>query len=302
MVVKHFPLSLLQLAGTESSEFEALRKGLVLLSQAPYVPVAVVFVHGWGGAARSTWEQFPQVLEDMTGSHGVDAFFLDYRSRGDAALWSASVLQMFIADLVRDPVSAFVNPSLPTGAPLRARKSYEHILIVAHSLGAVITRRALLDLRDPLRPSGAVTDDQLSRVRLLFFAPAHSGADVAALIGSGLGLDALPGAKLVGEAALLFMPSLRDLQPGSQTLNDLRDNTRSALAEAPTKTRYLRAAVLHAERDRVVRLARFEGDPPHTPVPQRNHRSICKPDRNYKIPGRALQAQLQSMQPASTKE
>jgi len=298
----HFPLSSLRIAsGTESSEFDALGKGLILLSQATRVPVAIVFVHGWGGGARKTWEQFPQVLEEIPESGGVDAYFLDYRSRGDTAMWSASVLQMFIADLVRDPIAAFVNPSLPTGQAHRTARAYDHILIVAHSMGAVITRRALLDLRNPLRPSGAFDDEQLSRIRLLFFAPAHSGADVAALIGFGLGLDTLPGGKLVGEAALLFMPSLRDLSPGSQTLNNLLMHTRTALAEAPTTTGYLRAAVLHGEKDRVVRLADFEGDPPFVPVPRQNHKSICKPDPNYTKPGDALAAQLQAFRTPSSR-
>lgn len=260
----------------------------VLLSQGQQVSCAVVFVHGWGGDGRMTWEHFPEILASLADAAQLDAFFVEYPSREHTVVFCAAKLRQFFYDLVDNPVEAILKKSLPTDAaprPLATR--YERIVVVAHSMGAVISRRALLDLGLLGLP-----ENDLKRFRLLFFAPAHCGSNIARLISSGFGLDFLPGARLVGEVARWFMPSLSDLEPGSQTLTKLVTDARAERQVHKEVAAYLCAKVYHAQGDKVVEQNDFEGDCPLDPVMRRDHRSICKPDNAYLIPAKALSQQL----------
>jgi pimeloyl-ACP methyl ester carboxylesterase len=266
-----------------------------LISRAAEVTVALVFVHGWGGSATSTWEQFPQVISQMEEAGRIDAYFLDYPSTTRKVAFCADMLRQFLFDLAREPAAAVINGTLPAGAePRSANESYTHIFIVAHSMGAVISRRALLDLE--------LDRAELNRFGMLLFAPAHCGSNLALLIDSGLGLDFLPGAKVVGEAARIFLPSMRDLEPGGATLVQLADDARRRQEGPGESSKYLKARVYHAEKDRVVEQLRFVGDYPTVPVLRRTHRSICKPDLDYPRPAVALADLLTPVLPTRSRE
>jgi hypothetical protein len=127
---------------------------------------------------------------------------------------------------------------------------------------------------------------------LLLFAPAHTGSRIPLLIGSGYGLDFLPGAAVVGSLLKLYFVSLRDLEEGSPFLSDLaRDNreVREARQSQNQVAPHLRATVLHARNDKVVTQQDFDADYPYYPVMGRNHRTICKPADDYTKPIEALQ-------------
>ena len=255
--------------------------GLVKLSRSGHVPYAVVFVHGWGGDSEATWDRFPDALARMEGAGKLDAFFLHYPSMTHTMPFCASKLRQFFADVAREPVQCLLRDSLPSGAMARgANAKYERILVVAHSMGAVIARRALLDL-----PANGVQSDAF---RLLFFAPAHCGSNLALLIGSGFGLDRIGFAKVVGEAARMLLPSLRDLEVGSAALRKMSVDVMRAHQSRDGGVEHLRAAVYHAQNDKVVEQDDFEGDPPFEPVMDKNHRSICKPSSEYAVPVDAL--------------
>ncbi|HEY7248668.1 MAG TPA: alpha/beta fold hydrolase [Xanthobacteraceae bacterium] len=255
---------------------------------------AILFIHGWGGNAGGTWESFPQLAATMSEASGADIFFLDYPSLESQVPFCAAQLRSFLMDLVRAPADTIINSSLPATAPRRTRAMrYRRIVVIAHSMGAVIARRALLDLDLP--PPDGLTDDELGRFAFLFFAPAHCGSAIPLLIGSGLGLDFLPGAKLIGALARLWFQSLRDLEEGSAFLAKLaQDNkqTREARTGRGGSIGHLRAIVYHAHNDRVVSQNGFDQDPPFRPVMDQNHRSICKPNAEYREPFEALRAIL----------
>ena len=198
--------------------------------------------------------------------------------------------------MVRDPIGQIVNPSLPTAAPRRLESArYRKFMIVAHSMGAVVSRRALLDL-DQQSPEG-LAGDELEKFDLLFFAPAHCGSLIPLLIGSGLGLDFLPGAKLIGSMSQVYFQSLRDLEVGSDFLNQLAADCaqlREAHTEQSVPIRHLRATVYHAHNDHVVIQNNFDRDPPFRPVMNQNHRSICKPNATYREPIEAFRALFNS--------
>jgi pimeloyl-ACP methyl ester carboxylesterase len=287
--LRHYPQGVMQWVGDRGW----MPKSQVLLNSGPALD-AIVFVHGWGGDARATWETFPQAVATMPEASFTDVFFLDYPSTTSQVPFCANQLRRFLFDVVRNPVSKIINGSLPRGAPKRnADDRYERVFIVGHSMGAVIARRALLDLDEPAPV--VLSDEEFATLRLLFFAPAHSGSNVPLLIESGLGLNFLPGVATVGRCVKLYFQSLADLEHGSGTLKQLAEDCR-LIRERRTLRKasieHLRASVYHAHNDRVVSQNRFDLDAPFDPVMQKNHRSICKPCRGYLTPVEALSALL----------
>ncbi|MCK1705218.1 alpha/beta hydrolase [Bradyrhizobium sp. 146] len=255
---------------------------------------AIVFVHGWGGGAGKTWEMFPEIVAKA--APNADIFFLDYPSMDSQVSFCAVQLLRFLKDLVNDPMHTIVEPSLPSSAPRRGQATrYQRIFLVGHSMGAVVCRRALIAL-DQSPPDG-LTDDDLGKFRLLFFAPAHCGSAIPLLIGSGLGLDYFPAAKLVGSLMVIWLQSLRDLAENSLFLANLAKDSQR-LREERTKRSvlfsHLRAKVYHAHNDRVVIQNEFDQDPPFNPVMGKTHRSICKPTEYYLTPAEALDALLKT--------
>jgi pimeloyl-ACP methyl ester carboxylesterase len=287
----HYPQSDLRWAGDQGW----MPKSQVLLSR--HRPLSgIIFVHGWGGSSGSTWEEFPEALGTMPETAKSDAFLIEYPTLTETVAFCASQFRRFVFDVIRDPVERVVNPSLPLSAPTRdPMDRYERVLIVAHSMGAVVARRALLDSGERATPAARLTDDEFQKIRMLFFAPAHRGSQIPLLIGSGLGLDNLPGAKMVGAILKVWMRSLRDLEEESPALKKLAADAleevrRRESRNAPTDD--LRAKVYHARGDKVVVQEDFDLDYPFEPVMERNHRTICKPFRAYRTPIEALSAML----------
>jgi hypothetical protein len=162
-------------------------------------------------------------------------------------------------------------------------------------MGAIVARRALLDSGERAEPALRLTDGEFAKIRMLFFAPAHSGSRIPLLIGSGLGLDNLPGAQLAGALLKIWMRSLRDLEEGSSTLRKLAADATGEISSRASRnvaTDHLRARVYHARSDRVVVQNDFDPDYPFEPVMGKNHRTICKPLEGYRTPIEALSAML----------
>ncbi len=253
---------------------------------------AVVFVHGFAGSADGTWERFSQSLRRMKEAASVDAFFVEYPSTTTGVPFCAAQFRMFLFDLLREPALQIVNGSLPDGAPKRPPGPlYGKILLVGHSMGAVVSRQALLELdRNELR------EEERARISMIFFAPAHKGArDVARYVATGFGLDRLPFSSVIGGLLRLRYRSVDDLIKTSDCLQDL--NTASkALREqrraAGAQWDYLRARVFHAHGDRVVYQDAFDDDQPMEPVMAQNHRSVCKPRAGYSSPEDAVRQWL----------
>lgn len=291
--VQHLPLTDLRVGNGDGRWW---RHSQAMLCYHDMVENAIVFVHGWGGSPGGTWEAFSQALATMGQAGQSDVFFLAYPSRGNQVAFCAAPLRNFLFTLVRDPLSEIIDLTLGPHVPARRRRQqYRRIYVVAHSMGAVIARRAIIDLDRP--SSEALTPEESDLFRLLFFAPAHCGSHLALLIGSGLGLDFVPGAKVAGHLAQIWLPSLRDLEVGSRALSDLERDCRSLRQEragrdAPVD--HLIARVYHAHRDRVVSQNSFDADPPFQPVMDRNHHNICKPDPDFQMPVAALRAMLSS--------
>lgn len=236
----------------------------------------VMFVHGFAGTATGTWLQFPGLLPVTQKGRNRDFVFYGYDGLRTRATVSAVELLAFLNDLFTK-TAQIVNGSLPAGVPRRpANFTYTDVLVVAHSLGAVVSRQALLFAHKR-------GDAWAGKTRLVFFAPAHMGADVLRLVGEAL--TGLPG--LIPAAFKYRYQVLQDLEPNSQMLQFLRDEVQQALPAAP----YLAArAVIIAGNDKVVSPVPFVGDPqPPQLIPNRSHTGVCKPTAGFIDPLTAVE-------------
>jgi pimeloyl-ACP methyl ester carboxylesterase len=241
---------------------------------------ALIFVHGFGGASTGTWDLFSSLLPEEPLFSRHDLFFYGYESLRQTTAYSAAKFLEWLKEILVDP-STVVNSLLCPSAPRRPPDfTYEQVTIIAHSMGAVVTRRALLDLA-----SDAVMSSPLDRVRMVLFAPAHLGGDVIRLAA-----EALVPLKLALVVPFLKFrwPSLKDLEPGSITLDLLREDTLRAIEESRAihgSTRHLiAAAVIHGQKDRIVNQNQFCLDPRLTPFDGRGHIGVCKPCVDFRKP------------------
>lgn len=240
--------------------------------------VLIVFVHGFRGDALETWQQFDELaIIDPKFKH-ADLLFFGY----DGYLSNVLAGSSFLFDLLmrtdqdRETLVGVNKPAL-----LKARQDgYSCLILVAHSLGAVVSRWALLR---------AVEENCAwrSKVKLLLFAPAHTGSDIAAAAtaaASGYSW-ALP----FVEAAKAKVPLVKELDPGSKLL--------ATLAERVSKVHHneacLRASrVVIAEHEIVVSNLPFPGDPCPDALRGTDHSTVCKPTTYRREPIRFLQELL----------
>jgi len=145
---------------------------------------AVVFIHGFSGDARKTWENFPDFLSKKSELKGWDVYTMGYETalypdilRG---IWSANAGLETLAGLLR------------TTLTLGRLSTYEAVAIIAHSMGGLVAQRALLDT------------DVRKRVSHLFLFGTPSGG----LIKAGL--------------VRRFKTQFRDMAPNSDFLKNLR--------------------------------------------------------------------------------
>lgn len=230
----------------------------IIASRSPATK-CVVFVHGFDGDALATWAGFgaPGALNEKEFA-STDLIFFGYDGLQSNALAASS----FLFDLLDGLMSGSVRPS----------SSYTRCVIVAHSLGAVVSRWALLRAYD----SGC---DWIDKTRYLLFAPAHSGG----VIVDGV-LELLDGnaiMKALGAAAKIGMPLLRELASDSAMLKTLERKTRAAKgcnAVRPNR-------VVIAEYEDIVSNLPFPGDPYPTAMRDAHHTTVCKPAKYFDAVG-----------------
>ena len=57
---------------------------------------AIVFLHGFGGEARRTWQQFPRLMTLCEEFYGVDFYYYGYRSIGKGVIKLANAFRSFV--------------------------------------------------------------------------------------------------------------------------------------------------------------------------------------------------------------
>ena len=218
----------------------------------------ILFVHGFNGDALETWEGFDTVaLRDSRLKH-ADLVFFGYDGVRSNVLASASFLYDLIDDLLTKGTSV---------ADLRNEVvKYQRCVVVAHSLGAVVSRWAILRGYTEHRP-------WMERVRYLLFAPAHCGEIIVGNLMEVLATTKITKA-LVG-VAHSTVPLLKELGPESRVLRTLEHRTRAAISAGCETLRANRVVV--AEYEDVVSNVPFAEDPFPTAVRDAHHTSVCKP-------------------------
>jgi hypothetical protein len=241
-----------------------------------------VFVHGFRGKALSTWLSFPDFVDEFDGLRNVDLLFYGYASSPQRMQNMAINLRSQIDAVWEDPgnlgpEAAEALAARPTLIEKGRHAAWDRVLFVAHSLGAVVLRRALLDCH--LDAAARYDDAHWSRHSgLCLFAPAHSGANLLRLIGETFLTVGIPVASVLKQ----IYPCLQDLEEGCEALIALREDYRN-LAEGP-RSRVNALAVILAENDRVVDPARFPGDPVAEQINGKGHMDVCKPSRECRVP------------------
>lgn len=227
----------------------------------------VVFVHGYDGDAVKTWADFPKGPRVRPWWGDADLLFVAYRSMRETIKGTA--------DRLRDSLPRFYPRPLPAAMgipPYEARvdvSPYRELILVGHSLGGVVLRKALSDCADAHEKGGARHPMLDAKLRL--FSPAHFGYNpagkLAALKETGSLYDVLSTVK--GR----WSPAYRDLQPDSEVLRAIRRRTERLSTNYPV----LRANILWAEPDHIVVPERYDTDLDDYTVPGQTHVSVCKP-------------------------
>jgi len=287
------------------------RNGSVgLLSLAEDVDTAVVFVHGFLGDATSTWEHFPYLIDICAGEYPwwneTDAFFYKYRGshRIPIAVHAEEFLR-FLAGIFPFPDERLFIPSsasLERLRPLGFR--YRKLVLVGHSEGAVVIRRAVAakyKLVRETRPEGPRgTSGDYARISaelragqeqflqanpdldatVILFAPAHLGASLTGW--PGLLLGYFRAVRLL-QPLIDSLTGYDDLKKDSPVLSQLQRDTESFATES-SFCRAFRAQSYFGEKDRVVYISEYTTDPKAVIAAGHGHTSICKPTLNYKEP------------------
>ena len=239
---------------------------------------AIVFVHGFNGEAVGTWSLFERFLPQDPRCAGCDLVFFQYDSVYTNCAISASELHTLLTRLSTDRATLVDETLGSSGRPPRPVK-YKRVLLIAHSMGAVVARKALLRMyRNRNKDLWAKT------IILLLFAPAHLGAHVTHLV-SLLGIIPYVGQML--PFVRYKIPALTELginERGqmSRSLEDMRTDTKEALERGAF---YLRARkVIFGTADKVVVPGEYCDDENFDSVAGREHKDICKPTTDYLDP------------------
>lgn len=248
----------------------------------------IVFVHGFKGNATDTWVDFPTMTPDRANCSGADLIFYQYDSLKTQPTITAGLLRKFIQSLWMD-AAAISNATLPSAAHRPSRFRYEKLTLVAHSLGAVVTRLAMIDAIRA-RP---MPDPWVCQTKLFLFAPAHKGAEITRLAVEGLSGLPVIGAYLNPLFSLFRQryPVLRALVPGSTVLRELEERT-IELLRAPGGAPLRAAGVVWGQHDNVVENLVFGDDPPSEVILGKGHLDVCKPSREFTRPLELLESLL----------
>jgi hypothetical protein len=224
-----------------------------------------VFVHGFGGDSLGTWNNFPAILLFDDKFNKSDIIFYGYDTFNGQAGDHAVELYHFL-NLCLKPLQNNVLPVLQN----LPERDYKRIILVAHSLGAVLVRQAQLL---------AYIDEQnwVTKSEIALFAPAHNGAEVIYLA-----MQALPGLfGLLGIFAKYKFPILTDLDAKDDgILKAIKEQTE--VLQNAGKGDFTKARlVVYSKGDKVVKNFPYLLDKPALVISDTSHISVCKPKDTF---------------------
>ncbi len=160
---------------------------------------AVLFVHGFGGDAGETWGKFPTFIKEDEALTGWDIYSVGYNTSlfpDIQGIWSSNPDVTALAGYLR----TLIND--------RFSESYNELAIVAHSMGGLVTQRAIIDLIN------LKEDDLIIHSVVLFGTP--SGGLKNARLGKGINKQ------------------VTDMASDSEFIKNLREKWNELVGEAPS--------------------------------------------------------------------
>lgn len=241
----------------------------VLWSKEKQVKGAVIFIHGFRGDTYFTFGEFDNYATEDENFKNYDLYFYGYNSTQESMYTSAASFSEFLRDI--NLINHYIlEKSL--GTKLREKHIiYENVVIVAHSLGAAVSRIALIYAKEK-------SLKWLDKVKLILFAPAHMGArgTFSAIIGT---MPTLLG--LVTSVCRFKTVTMDELiNPATGPLAYLHKETEKYINQG-ILTFTVAKEVIAAEFDEVVNPEKFINDPPPKPVRESDHITVCKPKSRF---------------------
>lgn len=245
----------------------------------------VVFVHGWRGNASTTWGDFVAPPPDRLWWSEADLLFVEYDSVNEHVTAASDRLRAKLEDfypvphldmLVRDGIQVRNDITTP----------YEELILVGHSLGGLVLRRAMVDSLDEWRMAGypVATRPSILDGSLRFFSPASAGFSPSGALGA---LNSAPMWWVV-EMFLNHGSGYKDLQPGGSIIVNTRRRT-EAYSHSAEHRRSVAANILWANPEKVVATERYDTDILTRTADGTSHRSVYKPSTGYSIPFRFVE-------------
>lgn len=239
----------------------------------------IVFVHGWRGDATATWGEFAKPpTDEWWGSS--DLLFVDYDSTKESVVATADRIRARLKDFYPTPHEHML---VRDGVAVRAgwNAPYEELIIVGHSLGGLVARRALVDALDEWRGKSftPASRPDILDAALRLFSPASAGFLPRGALG------ALYAAPLwwVADMFLRRGGAYLDLQPGSATITSTKEWT-EAYGVGHEHAGALAASLLWANPEKVVATERYATDAQTRTADGTHHASVCKPTAEYSLP------------------
>jgi pimeloyl-ACP methyl ester carboxylesterase len=265
-------------------------KSYGLLSDAPNVDTAVIFVHGFGGKPTSTWKNFHELADEYSAEYPwwatSDMFFYAYESLHTPIRYNATLLGNF-ADSVWRGAWMGIDPADPN-------LKYRDLIFTGHSEGGVVIRRLVLDRYQALELSAknatasadkatlaetmklTLNSDYVLRSYLRLFAPACKGTNFSSWAGFLTSF-----AHLVSAIAASSLVR-NELMPESPVLRTLEAGTEKAHADFG-EIRALYTRPLFGVPDQIVYSESYQGEEPFWDRGY-DHFSVCKPEYAHKRP------------------
>ncbi|BFU91667.1 MAG: hypothetical protein NTAFB01_28540 [Nitrospira sp.] len=258
----------------------------------------LIFLHGFGGDALTTWSEFVTQWPDTHG--GWDLVFFGYptcKFKISELKLEFKLDRLYIDEHVNsfrkfiemlEPAPAItINKTLEVLLKCRPELrrpddfAYSQIVLVAHSMGAVVCRRALILEK---------TSDWVSKSSLILFAPAHRGGKPLMFINALTGIN---WGSVFAETINFVVPTLGDLKPEGKFLSDLEEDTRKLVADGVEEP-FIVDYVCWAIPDNVVVNKYFAEDGRKTAeeVKKKTHKEICKPTEKWSLPLTAMRDHL----------
>jgi pimeloyl-ACP methyl ester carboxylesterase len=241
----------------------------------------IVFLHGFNGGIDS-WRDFQEIEEDDSWWTSSDLVFFEYDSLKLGVQGVADSFRRHIRDFFPFPSK---EGTILDGFQVRddVSTAYEELILVGHSLGGLVLRRALAD---ELQASLDATSTDASasailRAKLRLFSPASEGFRPSAALGMIKASALWPVARMF----LARSPSYADLQPESPIIVNTRKRTEKfVLVDRTPGSDSLRANILWASPDEIVITERYDSDYTQESAAGQNHSSVCKPTAHYEAP------------------